>query len=90
MIKHELKIDPDNFIAIKLGIKQFELRIDDREFEVGDFLRLRKTKHTAKEMSHGALLVYTGDEITVSVDYILCGPAHGLSEGWVAMSINRV
>lgn len=37
---HELKTLPKYFKAVKLGHKTFEIRKDDRDFQVGDILRL--------------------------------------------------
>ncbi|MBK4214141.1 ASCH/PUA domain-containing protein [Bacillus safensis] len=41
---HDLKIMPQYLWAIKTGIKGFEIRKNDREFQVGDILRLREFK----------------------------------------------
>ncbi|WP_411239039.1 ASCH/PUA domain-containing protein [Bacillus altitudinis] len=41
---HDLKIMPQYFWAVKTGIKGFEIRRNDREFQVGDILRLREYK----------------------------------------------
>ena len=38
MTQHELKILPEYFVAVRDGIKKFEVRKDDRPFEVGDIL----------------------------------------------------
>ena len=58
---HELKILPEYFEAVCKGSKTFEVRRDDRGFEVGDIIKL-------KEWTKGK---YTGREITVKVTYIL-------------------
>ncbi len=42
-----------------------------------------------QEMAAGAPLEYTGKCIPVAVTHILHGPAYGLKEGWVIMSIER-
>jgi hypothetical protein len=40
--KHDLKTWPEHFKYIKTGIKTFEIRENDRGFEVGDILNLRE------------------------------------------------
>lgn len=94
MRTHDLKTDPDVFDAMLRGEKNFEIRFDDRKFEVGDELLLRRTKHTGAEMGAAVPfckpLVYTGEEMTVRVTYILRGPRFGLSAGWVIMSVEII
>ena len=86
-MRHELKIDPDVFNDVVAGVKSFEIRKDDRGFNVGDILHLMKTKHTGAEMASGAPLEYSGYVYDVGVKHILKGPAYGLKDGWVIMSI---
>lgn len=52
MQTHELKTDPEVFDAVAAGLKTFEIRYDDRGYQVGDQLILRKTRYTGAEMSH--------------------------------------
>lgn len=61
MKMHELKILPKYFKAVKERIKPFEVRKDDRNFQVGDILKLR-------EYEAGK---YLGDTCKVRVTYIL-------------------
>ena len=71
---HELKILPQYFSAVKSGHKNFELRKDDRNYQVGDLV-------TLKEYFDGS---YTGLEIkNIPIRYILrdC-PECGLAEGY--------
>ena len=86
-MKHELKTDPDVFDAVVAGNKTFEIRFNDRNFQVEDQLVLRKTKYTGEEMKNGAPLEYIGEPFFAVVIYILRGPIYGLSDGWVIMSI---
>lgn len=87
---HELKTDPEVFDAVAAGLKTFEIRKDDRDFEVGDTLLLQRTRHTGEEMAGGKPLVYTGHAITRTVSHLLRGPIYGLREGWVILSLNSV
>ncbi|MGM0917896.1 RNA-binding protein [Bacillus sp. NMCC4] len=41
---HDLKIMHQFFWALKTGIKGFEIRKNDRDFQVGDIVRLREYK----------------------------------------------
>lgn len=70
---HELKTLPQYFVEQVKGAKQFEVRLNDRNFEVGDVLIL-------KEYDNG----YTGTEICVRVTYVL-KDFIGLKDGWVVL-----
>ena len=58
---HELKILPTYFDAVISNVKHFELRKDDRDYKVGDFIVLR-------EWENGE---YTGREAGFKIEYIL-------------------
>ena len=77
-MRHELKILPKYYNDVVAGKKNFELRKNDRNFQVGDILVL-------KEWSGD----YTGRKIEAEVKYILqdC-PEYGLDEGYCIMSLN--
>jgi len=78
MVKiHELKILPKYFKDVVDGYKNFELRKNDRNFQVGDSLLL-------KEFDNGE---YTGDSIQVVVTYILVGGEYGLDKDYVILGI---
>lgn len=87
MAHHELKTDPEVFEAVRLGLKNFEIRKDDRGFEVDDTLELRETTCTGYEIASGLPLAYTGRVIHARVKYILRGPVYGLDSGWCILSI---
>lgn len=72
-IIHELKILPQYYDAVISNIKHFELRKDDRDYQVGDFLVL-------KEWHNGN---YTGRETGFKIEYILrnCSE-YGLMDGY--------
>lgn len=76
---HELKTDTECFQDIWRNRKTFELRYNDRDYKVGDTLIL---KDYDKDQDK-----FTGKVCMRIVTYILTGPAYGLQEGWVIMSI---
>jgi hypothetical protein len=87
MAVHELKIDPAVFEEIWQGRKLFEIRFNDRDYRVFDELQLRETKYSGEQMINGKPLLYTGRRVYARVPYALYGPAYGLIEGWVIMSL---
>lgn len=72
-IKHELKILPQYMDAVISGNKTFELRKNDRDFQVGDTFILR-------EWENGK---YTGRHFIQAISYVLkdC-PEYGLADGY--------
>ncbi len=84
MQTHELKTDPEVFQAVLDGLKTYEIRKNDRGFEVGDVLMLRETLHTGRDMAMGSPLVYTGRQFAATVSHVLHGPVYGLVYGLVA------
>lgn len=86
---HILKTDPQPFEEVRLGHKRFEIRFDDRDYNVGDTLDLRETVDAGAVMQKGAPLQYTGRMVTVRVLHIMRGPIYGLAPGWVIMSIDE-
>lgn len=88
-MNHELKTDPEVFEALIAGRKTYELRKNDRNFQEGDTLTLRETKHTGAEMAAGAPLEYTGRTTGRVVTHVLRGPIYGLMDGWAILSCAR-
>ena len=79
---HALKAEENFFEDVAAGNKPFEVRIDDRQFQVGDFLALNEIRisSTAKLYSDEGEedelndWEYTGRCILVLVTYILDDP----------------
>lgn len=74
---HELKILPQYYEKVISKKKKFELRKDDRGFEVGDMLVLNEFDGD-----------YTGRCCIAKVDYKLEGGEYGLEKGYCILSID--
>lgn len=61
-VQHELKIWPEHFAAVQDGSKPFEIRRNDRGFQVGHVLRLREFDNERG--------IYTGRECRRLITYI--------------------
>ncbi len=76
---HELKIAPNYFEKVVSKEKSFEVRYNDRNFKVGDILKLM-------EYVDGS---YTSQSIFVKVTYIL-REFEGLQPNFVVLSIELI
>lgn len=75
---HELKTIQPFFDDVSRGKKDFEVRRNDRDFKVGDDLRLREFDPD--------LLLYTGFSVYKTVKYILDDPKF-VKEGYVILGM---
>lgn len=75
---HYLKILPEYFRAVRCGVKTFELRRNDRNYQPCDTLVLQEWT-----LENG----YTGQELTRYVPYVLYGPVLGLDPDWCILSL---
>jgi len=76
---HYLKIYPEYFELVKKGLKTFELRKNDRDFNEGDILCLSEWDDKLEQ--------YTSKKLFCKITYVLKGPSFGLSKGYCIMSI---
>lgn len=85
---HELKSWPNFFEEIAAGRKVHELRINDRNYKVGDILCLKEYDDKSK--------VYSGKKINVEVTYITSedNPCvfmkDALKPGYCILSIRKI
>ena len=90
---HELKILPKYFNAVVDGTKTFELRKDDRGFQVGDFLMLKEFNLQEKyETIEGDESYFSGRKILKQINYILKDESEemGLKKDYVVLGIKPI
>jgi len=74
---HHLKTETEYYQAIEKGLKKFEFRKNDRDFQVGDILYLKETVNG----------VYTGRLLAPKeIKYILYGGVCGVPVGYCIMN----
>ena len=78
---HDLKTWDEYFDEVEKGNKTFELRKNDRNFQVGDTLNLLSYDPKSDN--------YTGKVITKKISYILDGGAFGLELGYVILGLHN-
>lgn len=79
-VTHAIKCWPDEFQAVVHGTKRFEWRHNDRDYQIGDLLRL---------LEWDPLFAgYTGSWSMVQVTYVLRGPLFEVPAGYCVMSIS--
>lgn len=68
---HELKISPEYYDAVVNGIKPFEIRKNDRNYSVGDTLRLREfDKYDIYQTQWVTHSEYTSRECVAAITYV--------------------
>ena len=78
MVKHYLKTLPEYFRQVAIGSKTFELRKNDRDFQVRDIIFLEEWDNE-----------YTGRVLELEITYIL-SKFKGLEEGYVILSVSFI
>lgn len=77
---HELKIHPQYYKDVLLGLKKVEIRLNDRDFKEGDTLVLNE--YCPKEQK------YTGCQVKRKVDNVYKG-LPGVLSNYVVMQISK-
>jgi hypothetical protein len=76
---HELKCHSGPFQSVYAGVKSFEIRVNDRDYQVGDSLHLKE--YDPKTNS------YSGRWVSKRITYMIHGGNYGLPENLVVMAI---
>ena len=79
-MNHELKIHPEYYNQILLGLKKVEIRLNDRNYQENDLLILNEFDPKTER--------YTGSQLKRKVDFIIRDVA-GLNPDYVIMQISK-
>lgn len=82
MAIHKLKTWPGYFEPVWIGDKNFELRVNDRNYQLADYLILEEWDPHTK--------TYSGRSVAREVTYILRGPDFGLPGNMVIMALRPI
>lgn len=78
MIIHELKLEQPFFDDVFYGRKEFEVRKNDRNFQIGDRLKLIEFPFTGKQKY-----------VLKDIKYILEGNQFGIEKGYVVLGLKE-
>ena len=81
MAIHYLKCLPEFFERSKAGLKNYEIRLNDRNYQVGDIIVLQAFDTEKSE--------YLGSEIERRIDYVLKGGQFGISPDYVILELSK-
>lgn len=79
MQRHDLKAWPEYFEAVRSGKKDFEIRKNDRNFQIGDHVNLQEWDPEKKN--------FTGAHVSVQIKYIT---DFGQPDGQVVFGFSRI
>ncbi|MBX0291433.1 DUF3850 domain-containing protein [Hymenobacter sp. HSC-4F20] len=79
--QHELKVWPACFAAVLTGSKTFDVRFNDRNFQIGDALLLREYEPESEQ--------YSGRTTARWVSYLLQGGSFGIETGWCVLGLSE-
>lgn len=95
---HEMKLNANYFDAVLSGEKSFEVRRDDRGFQRGDVVILRKWGYDDVFRScryldrHVGAAIDNEDTHTIRaiISYVLTGGQHGIEPGYVVLGLAEI
>lgn len=82
---HVLKTLPEYWDAVERGEKTFEVRRDDRGFQRGDTVVLRRCVHAPL----GPKVMDPPVDLRFTIGWILTGGQFGIEPGYVVLSLHK-
>ena len=77
---HELKVHPEHYRMLVMGLKKVEVRLNDRNYQVNDLLLLNEYNPKTQK--------YSGSQVVRNVDLIISG-IDGLAPDYVVLQISK-
>ncbi len=85
---HELKIKHEYLIDVSLGIKTFELRYNDRDYQVGDLIRFIDIK---EDDTKNNVEPYIDENTLYRITYVLKDvEKYGLDKDYCILAIKKL
>jgi len=81
-MQHELKTWTEHYQNVVRGLKPWEIRLNDRNYQIGDTLVLKEYFPNLEK--------YSGEETKVEVIHILHGGNFGIEKGYCIMTIKKL
>lgn len=82
MKTHKIKLSDEFANDVLLGNKTFEIRYNDRNYKVGDYIEFVVVGENKEPVEHML------NEVPYKITYVLSG--WGLQDGYVALGIQRI
>jgi hypothetical protein len=86
-ITHHVKCWPQYFQATSDGAKSFDVRLNDRDYRVGDTLALEEYEPGKTDHVRGIMAGYTGRDLTVPIVYVLRGGQLGIADDFCVLGL---
>lgn len=88
---HELKILHEYLIDISIGKKTFELRKNDRDYQVGDLIRFIDIREDDSISNKNQIEPYIDEDTLYRITYVLKGvEQYGLDKDYCILSIKKL
>ena len=86
---HELKIKHEYLIEVDMGRKTFELRKNDRDYQVGDLIRFIDIKQSNNDNCDCCICI--DDDDLYKITYVLKDvPQYGLDKDYCILAIKKL
>lgn len=88
---HELKILHEYLIDVSIGKKTFELRKNDRDYQVGDLIRFIDVREDDSAANKNQIEPYIDENALYRITYVLKGvEQYGIDKDYCILAIKKL